>query len=220
MDTSSSARQTGGLSEKDIDQLAKVLSKQIDKRAFAEKYAPVKEVLKLVGAGVFLAASIAIPNLPVALKPFLKHDDEYEAWKRFNIPYLKRTIERLEKQKLVEIADEHGMQVIKITSQGRQKILKIALDNLAVEKPAVWDRKWRIVSFDLPEKQKRLRKILVEYLKAWGFYPLHKSVYLHAYPCLDQIEYLRQYMGINEYVRIFTVIGIENDALFKEFFAV
>ncbi|MBI2613281.1 MAG: hypothetical protein HYW62_00695 [Candidatus Levybacteria bacterium] len=205
-----------------IDQLAKILVRKIDKEVFERKYAPVKTILKLVGAGAFLMAAMIMPGLPLALKPFMdeKRKEEYEVWKRFNIPYLKRTLLRLEKQKLVEIADEDSRQVVKITNQGKQKIIKMALDELTVEKPKIWDGKWRLVSFDLPETKAQQRKRFVEYLSVWGFYPLHKSVYLHAYPCFKQVEFLREYMNVGEYVRNFTVSKIENDKLFKDFFGV
>ena len=147
-----------------IDQLARVLSRQIDKEAFTKKYAPAKEVLTLVGAGAFLIGAMLMPNLHRALKPFLAEaeENERETWKRFNIPYLKRTLQRLEKQKLIEFDDEEGgMQIIKITDRGRQKILKIALDELVIKKPKFWDGKWRLVSFDLPEKLATTRKYLV-----------------------------------------------------------
>lgn len=207
-------------SEEKIDYLAKNLVRQIDSKVFRKKYAPAAEILKLVGAGAFLVASIAIPNLPMALKPFLENKNEYEAWKRFNIPYLQRTLRRLEKQKLVEIDEEKGMQVVKITNDGRKRVLRMALDELAIKKPRAWDQKWRLVSFDLPEKLSKIRKILVEYLRAWGFYPLHKSVYLHAYPCLNEVDFLREYLGVGEYVIVFKVSRIENDQVFRDFFGV
>lgn len=203
-----------------IDYLAKTLTKQIDREVFEKKSAPVKEVLKLVGAGAFLAASFAIPNLPLALKPFLTDSSKQESWKRFNIPYLKRVLYRLEKQKLVEVEEENGLQIIKITDRGRRRILKYSLDELAVEKPKKWDGFWRMVSYDLPEKFGHMRNILREYLRAWGFYPLQESVYLHAYPCLRQVEFLREYMGVGKYVRSFIVSEIENDKEFREFFGV
>ncbi len=210
------------MDDKKVNELAMVLGKQIEKQIFERKYTPVKEILKLVGVGVFIAGSIVMPNLPLALKPLIdkQRKSEYEVWKRFNIPYLKRSLHRLEKQKLVEITEENGMQVVKITSQGKKRLVKMALDELSVEKPRIWDGKWRLVSFDLPEKLSSTRKILVEYLKAWGFYPLHESVYLHAYSCFKQIEFLREYLGVGEYVRMFTVTEIENDKLFKDFFGV
>lgn len=202
-----------------IDQLAKILSRKLDREELDRKYAPAKTVLTLVGAGAFLALAVAVPNLPKVLKPLLNDtDDDFEAWKRFNIHYLKRTLERLEKQKLVEVSEEDGKQVIKITSQGRKKVLKYALGELEVKKPKSWDGKWRLISFDLPEKMSTIRKTLVENLRAWGFYPLQKSVYIHAYPCHKEVDFLREYLGVGEYVRIFTVLDIENDRAFKDYF--
>lgn len=200
-----------------IDQISKVLAKQIDQRIFKQKYAKVAEILKLVGAGFLLAGSVVAPNLPRTLLPFFK-EDEYEAWKRFNIPYLKRTLRRLEKQKLVEINEKDGLQVIKITENGRKRILRYALDELAVEKPKVWHGTWWLISYDLPKELINQREVLRDYLRAWGFYPLHESVFLHAYPCFKQIEFLRAYLGIGEYLRIFKVAQIENDQIFKDFF--
>ena len=205
-----------------ISEISKTLTKQIDKEIFEKKYAPVKMVLTLVGAGLFLGASVVIPNLPVALKPFLdyKRKEEYEAWKRFNLPYLRRTLSRLEKQKLVEIDVKDGMQVVKITDSGKRKILKFSIDELAVEKPKIWNGKWYLVSYDIPGELHRLRTVFREYLKAWGFYPLHESAFLHAYPCEKQVECLREYLGIGKYVRIFKVSEIERDKQFRDYFGV
>ncbi len=203
-----------------IDYLAKTLTKQIDREVFEKKSAPIKEVLKIVGAGVFLAASFAVPNLPLALKPFITDTSDRESWKRFNIPYLKRVLYRLEKQKLVEIEEENNVQIVKITDRGRRRILKYSLDELAVEKPKKWDGIWRLVAYDLPEKMSHARNILREYLRTWGFYPLQESVYLHAYPCIRQVEFLREYIGVGKYVRLFIVSEIENDKEFREFFGV
>lgn len=205
-----------------LEKISQTLTKQIDKEIFNQKYAKAADILKLVGMGIFVAGSLVIPNLPLALKPFLDHQrkKEYNVWKRFNIPYLKRTLERLEKQQLIETSEEDNMQVVKITEAGKRKILKFAIDELAVEKPKIWSEKWTLISYDIPKELSRLRKVFLEYLKAWGFYPLHESVYLHAYPCDKQVEFLRSYLAVTKYVRIFTVSNIENDKLFRDFFGV
>jgi DNA-binding PadR family transcriptional regulator len=204
-----------------IDELARVLSKRIAAESFNKKYAPVKEVLTLVGAGAFLAASVAIPNLPKALKPFLNNDEDYNSWKRFNIPYLKRTLRRLERQKLIETRVEEGKQVVKITENGRIRILRYALDELEIKKPPYWNGKWYLVSYDIPEDYRSKRFIFADYLKAWRFYPLHLSVYLHAYPeAIKAVDFLRSYLRLTEHVRVFSVEHIENDVQFREFFGV
>lgn len=203
-----------------LQNISKTLAKQIDKENFNKKYARVADILKLVGVGVFVAGSLVMPNLPLALKPFIRNNKDYEVWKRFNIPYLKRTLNRLEKQKLVEITEEDNLQIVKITEAGKRRILKFAIDELAVEKPKIWDGRWTLISYDLPSKLKNQRKIFLEYLKAWGFYPMQESVFLHAYPCQKQIDFLRAYLGFGEFVRLFTVSKIENDKPFREFFGV
>ena len=203
-----------------IGELSKTLSRQIEIEIFKKKYAPVSNILKLVGAGVFLASSLAIPNLPLALKPLLANENEYEAWKRFNIPYLKRTLQRLEKQKLVEIEEDKGVQVVKITDAGSRRILKYSLEELAIKKPKIWDGSWRLISYDIPGELKSFREIFRDYLLSWGFYPLHESVFLHAYPCEQEVEFLREYLGVGKYVRIFRVSRIENDQPFKKFFGI
>lgn len=207
------------LPETQINYLARTLAKQIDKEIFAEKYAKVGDILALVGAGAFLAASIAIPNLPRALKPFF-NVDESKAWKRFNTPYLKRVLKRLEEQKLVETETKKGYQTVKITDAGRQRILKYSLDKLEIKKPRTWDGKWRLVSYDIPKDKYSRRDTFRAYLQAWGFYPLHESVFLHAYPCEKETEFLREYFGVGEYVRVFTVEEIEGDEPYREFFGV
>lgn len=211
---------TSKINEAIIADIAKNLGRQIDKKNFERKYASIKTILTLVGTGVFLTASLAIPNLPLALKPFLKNQDEYDAWKRFNIPYLKRTLRRLEKQKLVEVSNEKDFQIVRITESGKRRILKYAIDELSIEKPKFWDGKWRLVSYDIPGNLKILRKIFRERLCVWGFFPLHESVLLHAYPCEKQVQFLREYLGVGEYVRIFTVTKIENDKIFRDFFGI
>lgn len=202
-----------------INYLAKTLAKQIDKEIFEKKYAAVADILTLVGVGAFLAASVAIPNLPRALRLFY-NPKENKAWKRFNTPYLKRVLKRLEEQKLVETETTKGYQIVKITNRGRRRILKHSLDKLEIKKPKVWDSKWRLVSYDIPNDKHRRRDIIRRYLQDWGFYPLHASVFLHAYPCEREVEFLREYLRIGKFVRIFIVAKIENDESFREFFGV
>lgn len=204
-------------SQNQIDQVSKILLKQINDEIFREKRARIEPVLKLVGAGLLLAGTAVFPTLPLAVAPFFKKN-EYYAWKRFNLPYLKRTLARLEEQKLVETAEENGCQIVRITENGKKRILRCVLDEIAIEKPKNWNGTWWLLSYDLPKWSKTQANILREYLRAWGFYPLHKSVFLHAYPCFRQIEFLREYLGIGEYLRVFKVAQIENDQLFRDFF--
>lgn len=202
-----------------VEKLSNTLLKQIRKEEIDEKMSKISSVLKLVGAGAFIAASFAFPQLPLALKPLFK-EGENNAWMRFNIPYLKRTLRRLEKEKLVETEEKDGFQIVKITQKGKRRIFRCALAELKIERPKVWSGNWYLISYDLPKQYSNARDYLREYLTTWDFYPLHESVFLHAYPCYKEINFLREYLGIGEYVRVFKVSQIENDQVFKDYFGV
>jgi len=206
------------LKDEKITELAKTLTRQIERKINEEKFLKAKEVLQLVAAGFFLSASLVAPNLPRSFRKIFK--EEEPAYKRFNIPYLKRTLARLQKEKLVEVTHEGKYEIVKITEKGKQKILKFAFDELEIKKPPVWDGRWYLVSYDIPENLSLQRKIFRYYLTIWKFYPLQKSVFLHAYPCEKEIEFLKEYLEIDKYVRIFTVTKIENDQVFRDFFGV
>ena len=203
-----------------LDEFAYTLSRKIDAEIFARKSAHTKEVLKLIGAGLFLATAFAAPGSLKAFRGIYKETRDYEAWKRFNIPYLKRTLRRLEGQKLVEIGEQDGKQIVSITDGGRRRILRYAIDEITIVKPKHWDHTWWLVSYDLPQGLRDRRNLLGRYLTKWGFYPFHESVYLHAYPCADEVEFLREYLGVGEYVRIVQVSWIENDDKFRDYFGV
>ncbi len=207
------------MTDESVNRLGLVLTKQIDKENFRKKYAKAGEVLKLVGAGVFLASSVVVPNLPKMLAPFFK-SDEYEAWKRFNIPYLKRTLYRLNRRKLIEISKENGQEVVKLTNKGKAEMLKFSMEELALEKPSSWNGKWWLVCYDIPKNYELKRDIFRDYLRTWKFYPLQDSVFIHAYPCRDQIEFLKEYLGVSEFVQLLEVSRIENEEKFRDFFGV
>lgn len=206
------------IDQESVERLALNLCQKYEQEFKDKKFFRVKNILNLIGSGVLSLTEFSPSNIIRLAKPFIQDLEAYESWKRFNIPYLKRTIRRLEKQKVVEISEEKGKQIIKITDKGRIKILKNAIDDLKIERPSFWDRKWWLVSYDLPEDMSNLRDGIRRYLLYLGFFPFHKSVYLHAYPCRKEIEFLREYFGIGEYMKIFKIEWIENDRALKEFF--
>lgn len=208
------------ISSQSFEFLSQKLVSQIDRELWNKKYAPAIDVLKLVGAGLFVTSALFMPNILQLAKPFLQDPYEKDSWKRFNIKYLKRTLSRLERQKLVTIEKEGEFQVVKITESGRKKVLRAAIDQLTIEKPKRWDGRWRLVSYDFPNNIGSIRDIFRNKLLSLSFYPFQESVFLHAYHCEREIEFLREYFGIGEFVRILQVVHIEHDSEFRDFFDV
>jgi len=204
------------ISDKNIKELATTLLTQRRN----EKMDQVGMVMKLVGVGAFLGAAVIAPNLTQLAKPLIKDLTADEPWKRYNIKYLKRTLKRLEEQKMVRIYQESGKQVVELTTGGRRKVYKYALEEMAIRKPGSWSGNWWLVSYDIPEGMSHYRDGIRDYLLNLGFYKIQESVFIHAYPCEKEIIFLREYFGLGEYLRIFKVSQIENDAVFRDFFDV
>mgnify|MGYP001619825039 FL=1 len=107
---------------------------------------------------------------------------------------------------------------VKLTERGENKVLRKALGDLKVFPQEKWDGIWRIVIFDIPEKNKWAREGLRERLKRMGFYPLQKSTFATPYPCREEIEFLTQLYNIDGYVRLIETKTISLDDDLRDFF--
>lgn len=93
--------------------------------------------------------------------------------------------------KLLKVGDiekitKNGQVCLRLTSQGNQK-LKQDIPLLALsEKP--WDKKWRLVAFDIPEKQRTTRETLRNKLLSLGFGQWQRSVYISPYDFSQEIN--------------------------------
>ena len=181
----------------------------------------LKDVLVLLGAGAFLAASLFMPGLPIALKPFLDEKRRREAneWKKFNTWRLKQILKRMRDQKLIEIAETIQGHTVKISDRGKRKLLKFNIDDMELNQKK-WDGKWRIIIYDIYTGKKQERELFRKTLKRLKFLKLQKSVYLTPFKCHDEIEYLRQVCNVGNEVLILTVSSMENESAYREYFGV
>lgn len=184
---------------------------QIDRNAFIKgikhdlKIDPkAKEILKLLAGGAIIAASMVIPVLPMAIAPFIIEQGRYRKG-----PF-GQVIRRLKRQKLINITEENGQTVVRITQMGRIRALRYKLDEMNIKKPKIWDKKWRVIIFDIPERYKPFRELFRKQLQKLGFYQLQRSVYVHAFPCFDEVEFIRQIFHVAINVTYIKADTIEN----------
>lgn len=206
-------------SDASLQKIATVMEKQLKEENQTKKYAPVRAVLSLLGKGITLSSVILAPGTARAFAPLFADTPNYNAWKRFNPSYLRRTLKVLEKQKHVEVVTENGAEIVRLTHGGKRKILQYSLHTLSLDRPKSWDGKWRLVMYDIPTGQRHTRDVLRQTLQRLGFYKLQESVYLFPYPCFDEIEYLRQYYFLDITVQYLLVSAIENDGAYRTYFS-
>ncbi len=171
-----------------------------------------EKILRLLAAGAVLPAILIMPGMG---RLFV---GKKSTWHKFDQKKLKPRVKNLLKRKLVAVREENDEMVIKLTDKGKTTLLRFDLDKMKIKKPFSWDGKWRLIIFDIPNEKKQARELFRAKLKQLEFYPLQKSVFLIPYPCLAEIEFLRQVLEIGEHVRILVVEKLEGEKLFKQHF--
>jgi len=117
-------------------------------------------------------------------------------------PYQKRkfldAFSYLKKNGLIEVKKENHDIRISLTEEGRKRAGKYQIDDLEIEKPKKWDKKWRVVIFDIPAASRMIRDAFRRKLKEFGFYPLQKSIWVYPFPCKEEVSLLRDFFGLNK----------------------
>ena len=166
----------------------------------------------LVQGGVLATALIA-PNAIQALdKPLQKHFQRMD--ERAQKREWQRITRYMQQQNLVA-KYEHGLQ---LTKQGKERAAKYDLNNLSVPGPKSWDKKWRIVFFDIPEQYKGGRDQLTRKLRQLGFYQLQRSVWIHPFPCRKEIEIIATHYDISDYITYIETSFIDKQSVLKQKF--
>ena len=83
----------------------------------------------------------------------------------------------------------------------KNRVLKYKLDDIKIKNTNKWDGLWRIVIFDIPERQKRARDALSLKLKEIGMLPIQKSVFASPYECKNEIDFISEIFSVKPYVR-------------------
>ncbi len=185
-----------------------------------KKGAIVKKILLTVAAtaaaGGFVLALAAMPGLGVVAHSFIQWYKNQDRQGRYRI---RKTFERLRQERLIEMNEtSDGKTKIILTEEGKKKVLEYRFEDIKIEPMKKWDKKWRMVIFDIPEHHKKARNALRDKLRELEFYQLQKSVWIHPYECRDEINFIIEFFNISSYVRMAEVNHFDGDKLIKEKF--
>jgi len=123
-----------------------------------------------------------------------------ERYKRHNFS---RLVKRGLKTEEIEKVMKNGEVFFRLTTIGRKKTIR-DFSIFALQKQK-WDRKWRLVIFDIAEVSRKTRDLLRFKLKELGFGMLQESVWITPYDIiLDFREFVKE-KGIGDYVYVMEV---------------
>ena len=168
---------------------------------------------------ILLMSGIALGLTASPLKQFRVIREAGTAWKQINRDHLKRAIRNLYKSKLISIKENSGGQVtIILTNDGKNTAQTYKLNEINIQKQKSWDRKWRFVLFDIPNKHKKARDTLRFQLKRMNFFEYQKSVFVTPYPCFKEINFLSEFYRVKPFVRYVLATKLDNELHLKHHF--
>jgi CRISPR-associated endonuclease Cas2 len=173
-----------------------------------------KDILIGIGMLGIVPVAIGMGNAVQLLKytPLGGKKTKYKTYQ------VNRSVKKLLERNLLQITEDKHNKCLKLSAKGKKLLIKYELEGLAQDKPKKWDKKYRVVIFDISEKRRKVRDNLRNILRSFGFVQLQGSVWIYPYHCQEIIELLKKYLELKQEVIYMTVDSVENDEWLLENF--
>ena len=131
----------------------------------------------------------------------------------------KGVLARLKQKGEIEFVERDGKKYAQLTDRG-EKALDLNREKLKIidNKPKKWDRRYRLVMFDIPEKHKKVREHLRFEMQEIGFLRTQDSVWVYPYDCEEFIALLKADLHIGKDVLYAVVEEIGNGKWIRKHF--
>lgn len=171
-----------------------------------------RAVLTTIGAAGVLAVVMIAPNVFQALPRITGN--------KYKLGYRARTAAgRLAQKGLVRFIERNGKRYVEITNKGRNTLaLEEQRSALHANRHKRWDKQYRLVMFDIPEKRKNTRNRLRMLMNELGFLRLQDSVWVYPHDCEELIALVKAELRVGSDVVYSVAEQIENDGWIKRHF--
>jgi len=167
-----------------------------------------KFVLSTVKIAGLLSVGLLAPNVIKALDKvgLLPKPREKE--------YIASSASKLAKRGLIKF--EKGY--YELTPAGEKLLSLWELADYKINKPKKWDKKWRVIIFDIPQKKAAIRDQITSMFRRVGLLRLQDSVWVYPYDCEDLVTLLKTDLGVGKYILYMIVEELEGDRHLREDF--
>lgn len=153
------------------------------------------KILELLATGVVLGFA---RDKALRRKLFEESD---RIWYELDRRQLYQVLQRLKLQKAIEVIKKSdGIEKVKLTHKGKAYALAYQFRRLKIGPRRHWDERWRMVLFDIPETRKKIRDAFRRKLKNLGFLEFQKSVFVHPYPCREEVNFVINFFDLADHV--------------------
>jgi len=126
-----------------------------------------------------------------------------------------RARKRLVTQGLLKYVDDH----LQLTQKGISTLAAYNVYTYQHRVPRRWDKKWRMLIFDIPERKRGLRHKVRTILRTTGFVCIQQSVWLYPYDCEEFAALMKTHLSINKEILYVIVDSLENDLPYRKHFS-
>ncbi|MBI5004332.1 CRISPR-associated endonuclease Cas2 [Candidatus Kaiserbacteria bacterium] len=177
------------------------------------KNAIQQTVLAAVGMAGLLTVAAVAPNIFQAFPRIIGKQ-------RYKLAFQARTaVQRLVIKGHVQWVETSGKKYLEITESGQRALdLSIARASAPARKKRRWDRRWRMVIFDIPERRRAVRERLRILMHEFGFLRLQNSVWISPDDCEELIALIKADLKVGKDILYVIADSIENDTWIKKHF--
>lgn len=187
----------------------------IEQKARRERRIGVFQQAMLYAAlGGLMIVTGAVPDV----RKILKYYSGGKKSARFNYR-VKSVLGRLASRGFITFEERDGKRYARITETGKRALEFATAKEKSLQKPKRWDKHWRVVIFDIPERRRTVRVRLRRFMEEYGFVRLQDSVWVYPYDCEDIIALAKANLCIGADVLYMIVEHIERDEHLREHFA-
>ncbi len=175
-----------------------------------------KIVLRTVATAGVLSMAMLAPN---ALQLLSITERGSRKRRRMNPTYLiDSALSKLCSRGLIAVDLGHRGKIVCLTAEGKHALAKMVARSPDDRKHRKWDKRWRMVIYDIKEKRRGTRILLQRTLRTFGFYPLQASVWVYPYDCEALLILLKADFKIGQDVLYGVVEKVEGDENIKKYF--
>ena len=157
---------------------------------------PRSEIVKDIFSWLLISGAVAL----AATSPYFVSNllGANRRFKKYSHQRISTAFDNLRRQGAILIEKQNQQIYISLTPEGKRKAGIFQIDKLRIKEPKKWDKKWRLVIFDIAQKKRLIREAMRGKLKQLGFYHFQKSVWIHPFNCSDEIELIKKFFGLTD----------------------
>ena len=138
---------------------------------------------------------------------------------KFSRSQILRCLTRFKKLNFITQKDNKSGNIsISLSDKGKLRALNFRFRRLSSSKGKIWDGKWRVVFFNIPESRRKGRDALRYRLRSAGFYKLQESVFIFPYGCEREVRDFIDLFKMDKYVQFGLLDFIDDGNRIAEFF--